>query len=87
MQLIAYVGLIAFAVAWVPASVDTIKAGRCDANLGFLALMFIGSASLMLYALLKGDDVFFAVNLLTTAGALVNLYFKFFPGASKTGRI
>ncbi|MFI5345551.1 MAG: lipid-A-disaccharide synthase N-terminal domain-containing protein [Elusimicrobiota bacterium] len=79
MQLCAYVGLAAFAVAWIPQSLDTIKAGRCDVNGLFLVLSMIGSLALMLYALLRGDAVFSAVNALTTVGALVNIYYRRFP--------
>ena len=85
MVVIAYVGLIAFVVAWAPESVATIRRGRCDTGLSFLALMFLGSFSLMLYAGLRGDRVFFALNFLTTLGALINLFFKVFPASRADG--
>lgn len=74
-----YVGLIAFALAWIPQSIDTIKAGRCDVNLKFLILAAIGSFSLTLYAYFRDDEVFCILNALTTAGALVNLFYKIRP--------
>src|SRR5581483_9799049 len=87
MEVIAYVGLIAFVVAWTPESIATIKRGRCDAGLSFLALMFTGSFSLMLYAGLRGDRVFFTLNFLTTMGALINLFFKVFPASRGDGNV
>ena len=79
MQWCAYVGLAAFAVAWVPQSIDTIKAGRCEVNALFLFLSMTGSVALMLYALMRGDTVFSTVNGLTTLGALVNIYYRRYP--------
>ena len=79
MQWCALVGVAAFAVAWIPQSIETVKAGRCEVNPLFLLLSMTGSLALMLYALLKGDAVFSTVNGLTTLGALVNVYYRRFP--------
>ncbi len=79
MEWIGYVGVIAFALAWIPQSIDTIRAGHCTVNGVFLALATIGSASLMAYAFFMGDMVFSLVNALTTIGALVNVWYKLFP--------
>ena len=79
MQVIGYVGVIAFALAWIPQSLDTVKAGRCGVNPVFLALAALGSFSLMAYAMLKGDSIFSFLNGLTTLGALVNLYYRLLP--------
>lgn len=76
---IGYVGLAAFAAAWVPQSWETLRAGRCGANRAFLALSAVGSLSLALYAFDRGDAVFASLNALTTSGAALNLYFSFFP--------
>lgn len=81
MEWIGYVGIVAFALAWVPQSLETIQAGRCDVNLGFLLLAGLGSVSLMTYAYLRRDAVFSLLNALTTVGALVNVFFKLFPRA------
>ena len=79
---IGYAGVIALVLAWVPQSMETIRAGRCDVALGFLLLGALGSASLMCYALLRGDMVFSILNGLTTIGSLINLYYKLFPRTS-----
>ena len=81
MQWVGYVGLAAFGLAWIPQSLDTFKAGRCGANLGFLLLAALGSSSLMTYAVLRGDRIFVWINALTTIGALINAYYKVFPRA------
>jgi MtN3 and saliva related transmembrane protein len=79
MEWIGYTGLTALAVCWIPQSIDTLRNGRCDVNLGFLILSALGSAALALYAVLRQDTVFTLVNILTTSGALLNLYFKLRP--------
>ena len=73
---VGFIGAVAFALAWIPQSIETIKAGRCDVNGKFLALAALGSASLMGYALMQGDAIFSFINALTTLGAAINLYFK-----------
>ena len=83
---IGYIGALAFALAWVPQCVETWRARRCDVNGSFLILNAVGSFSLALYALLKRDIVFTAINTLTTAGALLNLFIKVSQkGYSMTG--
>lgn len=79
MQWCAYVGLASFSVAWIPQSIETVKAGRCEVNGLFLGLSMTGSAALMVYALQRGDHVFSVVNAMTTLGALVNVYYRRFP--------
>lgn len=82
IEWIGFIGVIAFALAWIPQSLDTIRAGRCDVNLAFLLLAALGSFSLMLYAFLKNDLIFSIVNLLTTAGAVLNIVYKIHPRPS-----
>lgn len=76
---VGYVGLVAFALAWLPQSYDTVRAGRCAANRTFLILAAVGSLSLTVYALQQGDPVFSTLNALTTAGAGLNLCYSLFP--------
>lgn len=83
MQALAYVGVVSFGLAWIPQSLETIRERRCGANLGFLLLGAVGSLSLMAYAWLRGDAVFTATNALTSAGALLNAYFKLFADAGR----
>lgn len=86
MEWIGYLGLAAFALAWVPQSVETIRAGRCEINATFLFLAALGSLALMTHALLRGDAVFSLVNALTTLGALVNIRYKLRPRAGLPAR-
>lgn len=79
MQWIGYVGLIALVLCWIPQSAETIRLGRCPVNLTFLILSAVGSSSLAVYALSLGDPVFSILNILTTTGALINIYYKVFP--------
>ena len=81
MEWIGYVGVGAFALAWIPQCWDTAKAGRCPVNLGFLLLASLGSFSLAVYAFWRRDVVFSYINTLTTLGALVNVFYRLFPRA------
>lgn len=78
-QIVGYIGLVAFALAWVPQSWETIAAGRCELNPVFLGLSALGSAALTTYAALRGDAVFGTLNAMTTLGALVNIWYRVFP--------
>ena len=87
MQWLAYVGLMALAVCWIPQSLDTIKQGRCPVNLGFLILSLFGSVILAAYAWTLGNHVFTILNTLTTLGAAINLFYKLFPRSRSTGTV
>ena len=76
---VGYVGLGAFALAWIPQCWETVRAGRCGANRSFLSLSAVGSLSLGCYAYQRGDAIFLSLNALTTLGATVNIYFSVFP--------
>ena len=78
-EVIGYIGLVAITLCWVPQSIETVRAGRCDVNILFLVLSALGSAALTLYAVLRNDPVFWILNSLTALGALLNLFYKFFP--------
>ena len=79
LRWVGYVGLVSFALAWIPQCLDTVRAGRCAANRTFIALAGLGSLSLTVYALGEGDVVFSALNGLTTVGAAINLYYSLSP--------
>ncbi|MBM4169968.1 MAG: hypothetical protein FJ215_12560 [Ignavibacteria bacterium] len=79
MELVGYAGLIALTLCWIPQSIETIRLGHCPVNLIFLILSSFGSLCLVLYALFLGDPVFTLLNLLTTLGALLNMYYRLFP--------
>lgn len=84
-QALGYIGLVAFALAWLPQSLETIRAGECGANAAFLALSAIGSAALTAYAFTRGDWVFFTLNAMTTAGAMLNTWYRAFPRPIRRG--
>lgn len=79
MQWLGYVGLTALALCWIPQSVETIRSGRCSVNFLFLILSAVGSSTLAVYAFSINDTVFTLLNTLTTAGAVINIYYKVFP--------
>lgn len=82
MEYVGYVGVLAFALAWIPQSWETVRRGRCDVNPFFLALSAVGSAALTAYALQRRDPVFSALNAMTTLGALINAWYRAFPSAA-----
>ena len=79
MLWIGYLGVVTLVLSWVPQSIETIKLGRCPVNMTFLVLLTIGNVSLALYAISLGDHIFSVLNILTSVGSLINLYYKFFP--------
>jgi lipid-A-disaccharide synthase-like uncharacterized protein len=79
LQWIGYVGLAALVLGWIPQSIETIKLGRCPVNFTFLILSAVGSICLGVYALNLGDPVFSVLNIITTFGAALNIYYKLFP--------
>ncbi len=84
LQWIGYVGLVALVLCWIPQSIETIRLGRCPVNFAFLVLSAIGSLSLALYALSLGDPIFSVLNIITTGGAALNIYYKLFPRKQNT---
>lgn len=84
LQWIGYVGLAALVLCWIPQSLETIRLGRCPVNLTFLVLSSFGSLTLAIYAFSLGDPVFSILNILTTVGVLVNVYYKLFPRENTT---
>lgn len=83
-QWIGYIGLVALVLCWIPQSIETIRLGRCPVNLTFLILSAVGSLSLAVYALSLGDPVFSVLNVMTTGGAGLNIYYKLFPRKQST---
>ena len=78
-ELIGWAGFAILVAAWVPQTIETIKAGRTDVNMAFIWLYVISSLLLTIYAILENDHVFIALNSLLTFGSGINLYFKLFP--------
>ncbi len=78
MKLIGLIGLIAIVACWIPQTFEVLRTRRANMRLSFLILYFFGSIALTIYAL--GDPIFVTLNLLTTLGSAINLYFKIFPG-------
>ena len=77
MHYIGYIGLTALTAGWIPQTFQTIKEKDCKVNMQFLVLNFIGSVSLMSYAIILGDTVFSLLNGMTAFGAIINFYYKF----------
>lgn len=74
MKIVGLIGLIAIVACWVPQTLEVVRTRRSNMKTSFLLLYFSGSIALTVYAL--GDPIFVTLNLLTTIGSAVNLYFK-----------
>ena len=77
MKLIGLIGLLAIVACWIPQTLEVLRTGRANMKLSFLILYSVGSIALTIYAL--GDIIFVTLNLLTTVGSAINLYYKMFP--------
>jgi lipid-A-disaccharide synthase-like uncharacterized protein len=77
MKIVGLIGLLAIVACWIPQTLEVVRTKRSSMSLSFLLLYFVGSIALTIYAL--GDPIFVTLNLLTTIGSAVNLYFKAFP--------
>jgi uncharacterized protein with PQ loop repeat len=77
MTLAGIIGLTAIVACWIPQTYEVIRTRKTDMKLSFLILYLTGSIALTIYAL--GDAIFVTLNLLTTAGSAINLYFRLFP--------
>ncbi len=77
MKIIGLVGLLAIVACWIPQTFEVLKTKRADMSTSFLIFYFVGSIALTIYAL--GDAIFLTLNLLTSIGSAINLYYKMFP--------
>ncbi len=78
MKIIGLIGLLAIVACWIPQTYDVLKTRRANMKLSFLILYFVGSIALTIYAL--GDPIFVTLNLLTTVGSSISLFYRIFPG-------
>lgn len=84
MKIVGLIGLTAIVTCWIPPAYGVIRSGRSEMKLSFLLFYFAGSVALTIYAL--GDPIFVTLNLLTTVGSAINLYFRFFPRRADSSR-
>ena len=76
MKIVGLIGLLAIVACWIPQTLEVVRTKRSTMRLSFLLLYFPGSIALTIYAI--GDPIFVTLNLLTTIGSAINLYFKIF---------
>lgn len=79
IEILGWSGFAILIMAWIPQTVDTIKAGRTDMNIAFIIMYFASSLLLTIYSFLENDHVFITLNAILTIGSGINLYYKFFP--------
>jgi len=82
IEILGWTGFSVLIMAWIPQTIDTIKAGRTDMNLAFILMYAISSLLLTIYSILENDQVFIALNALLTVGSGINLFYKLFPRIS-----
>lgn len=79
IELLGWAGFGILVAAWIPQTIDTIKAGSTSINLAFIIMYFSSSLMLTVYSVMINDTVFIALNALLTLGSGINMYYKFFP--------
>lgn len=79
VELLGWLGFGLLITAWVPQTLDTIKAGRTDMNMIFILLYVTSSLLLTIYSVLTVDYVFITLNALLTIGSGINLFYKLKP--------
>ena len=78
-EIVGWAGLALLLIAWVPQTIDTIKAGKTEMNMVFILLYALSSGLLTAYSIFNNDTVFIVLNALLTVGSSINLFYKFFP--------
>lgn len=79
IEILGWTGFAILIMAWIPQTMDTIKAGKTDMNIAFILMYVISSLLLTIYSILENDHVFITLNALLTIGSGINLYYKLFP--------
>ena len=79
IEILGWTGFAILIMAWIPQTMDTIRAGRTDMNIAFILMYVFSSLLLTIYSILENDHVFIALNGLLTIGSGINLYYKLFP--------
>lgn len=79
VEILGWAGFAILIMAWIPQTVDTVKAGKTDMNVAFILMYVTSSLLLTVYSVLTEDVIFTALNALLTTGSGINLYYKFFP--------
>jgi MtN3 and saliva related transmembrane protein len=78
-EVIGWAGFILLVTAWVPQTIDTIKKGKTDINIVFIILYVSSSVLLTIYAIMRVDYIFIALNGILTIGSSINLFYKLKP--------
>ncbi len=68
-------GMALIIAAWLPEIIGTVRTGKSGMKKEFIAVYFLGSASLSVYAWQIGSLPFLALNTLAAIVPLVNLFF------------
>lgn len=79
IEILGWAGFAILIMAWIPQTIDTIKAGYTEMNIAFILMYVFSSLLLTIYSVLTFDMVFITLNALLTVGSGINLYYKLFP--------
>jgi MtN3 and saliva related transmembrane protein len=74
--LLGIIGLLCILIAWIPETVETIKAKKCRLNMQFVEIYVSGAALLTIYSVQVWDLVFIVLNVGATVMGAINLYYK-----------
>lgn len=79
IEILGWSGFAILVMAWIPQTLNTLRAGKTDMSMSFILMYAISSLLLTLYSILTVDQVFMALNGLLTLGSGINLFYKLFP--------
>lgn len=79
VEILGWTGFAILIMAWIPQTIDTVKAGKTDLNIAFILMYVTSSLLLTVYSILTEDVIFTALNALLTTGSGINMYYKLFP--------
>lgn len=79
IEFLGWAGFGILVAAWIPQTLDTLKAGKTEMNIAFIIMYFSSSLLLTIYSVITEDPVFTALNALLTIGSGINMYYKLFP--------
>lgn len=74
-DLFGFLGLGLILIAWIPGVLGTIKSGKPGMKKRFMALYFLGSASLGVYAWQLNAMPFVALNIMAALVPVIHFYF------------
>jgi MtN3 and saliva related transmembrane protein len=79
IEILGWTGFAILIGAWIPRTLQTIRAGKTDISLAFILMYVSSSLLLTVHSVLINELVYIVLNGMLTVGSAINLYYKLFP--------